>query len=180
MTRLVKPIVLLLALSVGGFAVGCGTSRKSKMKQLKKYDKKSGKIVAKAFSSYAKLGWWITSYRKKDHPKYDKKIGARLEDFKKNIAKLKGVKAPNKQIKKMKKNDLKMLHAIKDIFKEIKGQLKAGKAPHRNAAINALEREYKLRNRKYSELRHDYYRKYGKKKRKKGKWKKKRKKHKKW
>ena len=179
MTRFVKPIVLLLALSVGGFTVGCGASHKKKMKQLKKYDKDSGKIVSKAFSSYTKLRWWLTSYRKKDHAKYEKKIGSRLEDFKGQIAKLKAVKAPNKEIGKMKKNDLKMLHAIKDVFKEIKGQLKAGKTPHRNAVINSLDKEYKLRNRKYYELRRDYYKRYGKKKRKKGKWKKK-KKRKKW
>jgi hypothetical protein len=180
MTRFVKPIVLLLALSVGGFAVGCGASRKTKMKQLKKYDKKSGKIVRKAFSSYAKLRWWISSYKKKDHAKYEKKIGSRLEDFKRLIEKLKAVKAPNKHIEKMKKNDLKMLHAVKDVFKEIKRQLKAGKTPHRNATIKALDTEYKLRNQKYSELRHKYYKKYGKKKRKKGKWKKKKKKRKNW
>lgn len=176
MTRFVKPIVLLLALSVGGFAVGCGASHKKKMKQLKKYDKASGKIVSKAFSSYAKLRWWITSYRKKEHAKYEKKIGSRLEDFKAQIEKLKAVKAPNKEIEKMKKNDLKMLHAIKDAFKEIKRQLKKGKTPHRNATIKALDTEYKLRNQRYYELRRDYYKKYGKKKR---KWKKK-KKRKKW
>lgn len=178
MTRFFKPLVLLLALSVGGFAVGCGASHKKKMKQLKKYDKASAKIVSKAFSSYAKLRWWLTSYRKKEHAKYDKKIGDRLDDFKKHIAKLEAVKAPNKEIEKMKKNDLKMLHAIKDVFKEIKRQLKAGKTPHRNAAINALDKEYKLRNQRYYELRRDYYKKYGKKKRKK-RWKKK-KKRKKW
>lgn len=178
MTRFVKPLVLLLALSVGGLAGGCGASHKKKMKQLKKYDKDSGKIVSKAFSSYAKLRWWLTSYRKKDHKKYDKKIGTRLEDFKGQIERLKAVKAPNKEIGKMKKNDLKMLHAIKDVFKEIKRQLKAGKTPHRNATIKALDMEYKLRNQKYYELRRDYYKKYGKKK-KKRRWKKKKKK-KKW
>ncbi len=179
MTRFVKPIVLLIALSFGGFTVGCGASHKKKMKQLKKYDKDSGKIVSKAFSSYAKLRWWLTSYRKKEHAKYEKKIGSRTEEFKTLISKLKAVKAPNKEIEKMKKNDLKMLHAIKDVFKEIKRQLKAGKTPHRNKTINALDTEYKLRNQKYYELRRDYYKKYGKKKKKRRKWKKKKRK-KKW
>lgn len=109
MTRFVKPIVLLLALSVGGFTVGCGASHKTKMKQLKKYDKDSGKIVSKAFASYAKLRWWLNSYQKAEHAKYDKKIDGRLEDFKGQIEKLKAVKAPNKEIEKMKANDLKML-----------------------------------------------------------------------
>ncbi len=178
MTRLFKPLVLLLALSLGGVTAGCGASHKKKMKQLKKYDKASAKIVSKAFSAYSKMQWWLTSYRKKDHAKYEKKIGSRLEDFKGLIKRLEAVKAPNKEIDKMKKNDLKMLHAIKDVFKEIKRQLKAGKAPHRNAAINALDKEYRLRNKRYYELRRDYYKKYGKKKK---KWRKKKKKKKhKW
>ncbi|MFH2008384.1 MAG: hypothetical protein ABI333_17495 [bacterium] len=180
MTRLSKPILLLLALAVGGFAPGCGASKEKKMKQLKEYDKESGPIVRKGFESYGKLGWWLSSYQKKEHAKFEKKIGGRLEDYKGLIDRMKAVKAPNKELEKFKENDLKILHAIKDIFKEFKGQLKEGKRPHRNKNVQALEAEYRQRNIKYYEMRRDYWKKYGKTQKKWKKGKKHKKKKDKW
>jgi hypothetical protein len=172
-------------LAIGGLALlmavpGCGKSKRKKVKEFKAYEKESLPIVNAGFAHYRSLGQFLAGYKPENKAMYVKGVEARLANFKELIGRLEKVEPKNDELEKFKKNDLKMMHAIKGIFKILRDQLRAGKAPHRTAEMAALENEYKERNRKYIEMRRKYQKKYRvrtyKRKRKKKRWKKKKKK----
>lgn len=173
-------------LAVGGLALlmavgGCGKSKRKKVKEFKAYEKESLPIVNAGFAHYKSLGRFLAGYKPENKAMYVKGVESRLENFKDLIGRLERVQPKNDELEKFKKNDLKMMHAIKGIFKILRDQLRAGKTPHRTAEIMALEKEYRERNRKYIEMRRKYQKKYGVrsykvKRRKKKRWKKKKKK----
>ena len=173
-------------LAVGGLALlmavsGCGKSKRKKVKEFKAYERESMPVVNAGFAHYRSLGRFLAGYKPEKKATYVKGAEARLANFKELIGRLEKVQPKNAELEKFKENDLKMMHAIKNIFKILRDQLRAGKAPHRTAEIMALEKEYRERNQKYIDMRRKYQKKYRVrtykvKRRKKKKWKKKRKK----
>lgn len=159
MRRIGRHVAVLGTLLMLGLVPGCGGS-KQKIKDFKKYEKDTLPIVNASFAHYRGLTQWLSTYKPELAKTYQQGVEAKLEDFKNLIGKLEKVKPGNSELEKFKENDLKMVHNIKDIYKEFRDQIRAGKAPHKNAKVLQLEQEYKQRNQKYKDMRHSYIKKY--------------------
>ncbi|MBN2725092.1 MAG: hypothetical protein JXR95_13580 [Deltaproteobacteria bacterium] len=153
-------LVLAAVFGVSAFA-GCGTSKKKAREDFNKYVKASNPIIIDAGKHYHETLIWLGSYTDAKKDEYKKKIGKRTDEYKKFVKDLDAVKAPNKKLVKIRENDVKMLHCTKEIYKEYKSQLEAGKKPHENERIKELTKEYKMRDKRFWELRREYKKKYG-------------------
>ncbi|MBU1219417.1 hypothetical protein KKF34_09625 [Myxococcota bacterium] len=169
-----KVIVLSLAAVFGLVVLSCGPSSEKARKDYKKYQEETWEVMSKAQKHYWDTVAWLNKWEEAKKDEYKKDMGKKTEEFKEFADKMDKVKAGNKDLEKIRNNDVNLLKVVRDIYKEYRTQVTDGKKPHENKAIKDLVVDLKDRIKKATDLRNDYYKKYkpskgGKTKYKKGK-----------